>query len=227
MSYEDLCKRVEKIDPEAAEYMRGEAKKLPDFSEYSNINDCFYWINTPQGFNYWWGIEEKLNGGQDMLELKIQEAMKVLKLSQRKLSAKLGKSENYLANINRENLSEKRKEEIIREIDCLLNGGQVKSDTQIIAELTQQVSELQDTNHELRTLYQKERQKVADLQEKLEIHESKIISYPNLALRNLKREYEDKLYSVEKAHCKFKRATWALIIAVLFLLCVLGLWVVV
>lgn len=215
MSYENLCKRVEKIDPKAAEYMRGEAKGLKSFRGSSDLALCFIWHYTPQGNNYWSNIEKKLNREQDMLELKIQEAMKVLKISQRKLSAKLGKSENYLANINRENLSEKRKEEIIREIDCLLNGGQVKSDTQIIAELTQQVAELQDTNHELRTLYQKERQEYKDLA----VEHAELGKEYNTAKESSRKTAE--------AFCKFKRATWALIIAVLFLLCVLGLWVVV
>lgn len=222
MSYENLCKRVEKIDPKAAEYMRGEVKRKKPFNPQGDLSMCFYWDSTPQGLDYWVGINNKLGMEQevDTLKAKIEYAMKVLKLSQRKLSAKLGKSENYLANINRENLSEKRKEEIIREIDCLLNGGQVKSDTQIIAELTQQVAELQDTNHELRTLYQKERQKVADLQEKMtaeKYHE----------IKDLKLNHSKRYNELEHKFCKFKRATWTLIVAVLFLLCVLGLWVVV
>lgn len=58
--YEDLCGRVEKIDAEAAEYMRKEAIKLKNFEYFGFLIMSFRFADTPQGFEYWNNISIKL-----------------------------------------------------------------------------------------------------------------------------------------------------------------------
>jgi hypothetical protein len=58
--YADLIERVRKIDSEAADYMEEEAPKLCDFNESNVLWDCFIWMHTPQGTDYWADISDKL-----------------------------------------------------------------------------------------------------------------------------------------------------------------------
>jgi hypothetical protein len=57
-----LIEKIEKIDPEAAEYLRGDAHKLESF--VSNINyltGIMSWCETPQGWDYWNDIRNILD----------------------------------------------------------------------------------------------------------------------------------------------------------------------
>ena len=59
--YERLCREVEKIDMVAAKYLRDEAPKLDDFEYDICLPACFLFIDTKQGWEFWWNITEKLS----------------------------------------------------------------------------------------------------------------------------------------------------------------------
>ena len=58
--YEALTDRVEKIDKDAAEYLRKAPNELKCFRYYGKLNCCFVWADTPQGHTYWENIYKKL-----------------------------------------------------------------------------------------------------------------------------------------------------------------------
>lgn len=62
MTYEELCIAVGKIDKEAEEYLRTDAKSLSSFLSNDNdsIDDIFTLDETPQGQKYWENIYKKL-----------------------------------------------------------------------------------------------------------------------------------------------------------------------
>lgn len=70
-SYVALCDRVEKLDPEAAKYMREEAPKTERFNggpEYAGIcylEMVFKFSETPQGCEFWWKLVDRLDLGED------------------------------------------------------------------------------------------------------------------------------------------------------------------
>lgn len=135
--YEELCKRVEKIDKNAAEYMRGDARKLVSFMETDDILRCFAWKDTIQGFDYWFNICNKLNN-RTSLNFEIKKHKARLGMSQSELSKAIGKSKNYLSEMINRGCSKEKEQEII----ALLND--LKSDYEIIAELSQRLADLQD-----------------------------------------------------------------------------------
>ena len=51
--HSDLIDIVEMIDPDAAHYLRNDARELGDFKEADTVILCFTWANTPQGHDYW------------------------------------------------------------------------------------------------------------------------------------------------------------------------------
>ena len=59
--YLELVGEVQKIDPNAAVYMLTEAKKLDDFIYNRSLYNVFTWADTPQGWEYWSDIYEKLD----------------------------------------------------------------------------------------------------------------------------------------------------------------------
>ena len=69
-SYLALCDRVEKLDPEAAKYMREEAPKLESFAGQPGdgpmqyITAAFLFDHTPQGHEFWWTMHERLVDGE-------------------------------------------------------------------------------------------------------------------------------------------------------------------
>ena len=59
--YDDLCKRVEAIDAEAAELLRGEEiQALDSFSFTGRLRAAFIWKDSSQGHAYWDRISEAL-----------------------------------------------------------------------------------------------------------------------------------------------------------------------
>lgn len=61
-AYRALIRRVRRIDPDAADYMQTDARKLESFTPGSELICIFLWTHTPQGFHYWWRIEDQLLG---------------------------------------------------------------------------------------------------------------------------------------------------------------------
>lgn len=73
-----LCAEVEKIDADAAKWMREQPESAPGkigvsddgmivrsgFSRTGDLSSCFVFAATPQGRRYWWHIWEKLSAGQ-------------------------------------------------------------------------------------------------------------------------------------------------------------------
>lgn len=62
--YAALCDRVERLDPEAAKYMRSEALSLTRFDQCGrkdpeNIDYAFVWDETPQGHEFWDDLNER------------------------------------------------------------------------------------------------------------------------------------------------------------------------
>lgn len=59
--YKELTDKVAKIDKGAARYMREQAPALKDFVYDGELINCFTWNYTPQGYDYWGNIYDKLN----------------------------------------------------------------------------------------------------------------------------------------------------------------------
>lgn len=135
--YEELCKRVEVIDKKAAEYMRGDARNLNCFAESDDIAECFEWKCTAQGCQYWKNIENILNGHVSLND-EIKRHKQRLNMTQTQLSKAIGKSKNYLSEMINRGCSKEKEQEII----ALLND--LKSDNEIIAELSQGLADAQD-----------------------------------------------------------------------------------
>ena len=59
--YSDLCDRVEKIDAEAARYMRSDAcLALSLHCQHHCLTGAFRWSATPQGSDFWARIAYEL-----------------------------------------------------------------------------------------------------------------------------------------------------------------------
>ena len=69
-NYEELCKRVEAFDKDAAEYMRNEAPKLGDFEYDGFLYCCFVFRDTPQGLKYWINISDQLMQWRNKMKFK-------------------------------------------------------------------------------------------------------------------------------------------------------------
>lgn len=63
-NYDELCTLVGTVDKSSEEYMRGDAKKLPDFEESILLPACFVFDDTPQGYLFWADITQKI--GQEI-----------------------------------------------------------------------------------------------------------------------------------------------------------------
>lgn len=72
----------------------------------------------------------------NQIKQKIQE----IGLSQRKISTLLGKNASYLAGVMRSGLSTEKQAELLRELDMVAKGKAIKTDSEIIAELSQQLA---------------------------------------------------------------------------------------
>lgn len=62
--YDKLIEQVDEVSEEAADYLRGLLDKGLTENEFSPcrfLAACIVFRNTPQGLNYWWDIQEKLN----------------------------------------------------------------------------------------------------------------------------------------------------------------------
>ena len=76
----------------------------------------------------------------NQIKQKIQE----IGLSQRQISALLGKNASYLAGVMRSGLSTEKQAELLRELEMVAKGETIKTDSEIIAELSQKLAEEQD-----------------------------------------------------------------------------------
>ena len=56
-----IIKEVGKIDKDAARYLRGDAQKLSSFNREGWLGSVMIWSGTPQGYQYWADLNDKLN----------------------------------------------------------------------------------------------------------------------------------------------------------------------
>ena len=74
----------------------------------------------------------------------IKQKIKEIGLSQREISRRLGKNASYLAGVFRSGISTAKQAELLERLEVVAGGGTVQSDNQIIAELSQKLSDAQD-----------------------------------------------------------------------------------
>lgn len=58
--YRELIEVVNKINKDASYYMEYEARDLEGFAPCFDLMCCFYWVDTPQGHEYWSEIHQKV-----------------------------------------------------------------------------------------------------------------------------------------------------------------------
>lgn len=120
----------------------------------------------------------------NQIKLKIEE----IGLSQREISVRLGKNASYLAGVFRAGLSTAKQAELLELLDIVSNGGTVQSDDEIIAELSQKLTDAQDAGIKALEGYGIARQQLTQTQKYLmvanqncEVFETK---YRKIALLN-------------------------------------------
>ena len=99
----------------------------------------------------------------NQIKLKIQE----IGLSQREISKRLGKNASYLAGVFRTGLSTAKQAELLEQLDIVGDGGTVQSDDQIIAELSQKLTDAQDAGIKALEGYGIARQQLTETQKYL------------------------------------------------------------
>lgn len=80
----------------------------------------------------------------NQLKTKIDEVKAKLGLTQMQLSERIGKNPYYLDTVKHRGVTTERQEEIIRELDLVANGGKVMTEREVIASLSEQLTEAQD-----------------------------------------------------------------------------------
>ena len=80
----------------------------------------------------------------------IKQKIEEIGLSQREISKRLGKNASYLAGVFRTGLSTAKQAELLKDLEVVVGGGTVQSDDEVIAELSQKLTDCQDANSELR-----------------------------------------------------------------------------
>ena len=80
----------------------------------------------------------------------IKQKIAEIGLSQREISVRLGKNPSYLAGVLRSGLSTAKQAELLNDLEVVANGWTIMSDDEIIAELSQKLSDAQDGNRQLR-----------------------------------------------------------------------------
>ena len=71
---------------------------------------------------------------------KIKQKIQEIGLSQRQISTLLGRNASYLAGVMRSGLSTEKQAELLRELDMVAKGEPIKTDSEIIAELSQRLT---------------------------------------------------------------------------------------
>ena len=80
----------------------------------------------------------------NQLKTKIDEVKAKLGLTQMQLSERIGKNPYYLDTVKHRGVTTERQEELIRELDLVANGGKVMTEREVIASLSEQLTEAQD-----------------------------------------------------------------------------------
>ena len=108
----------------------------------------------------------------NQLKTKIDEVKAKLGLTQKQLSEKLGKNQYYLDKVKNRGVTTERQEELIRELDLVANGGTVMTEREIIANLSEQLTEAQERVAEYQKKHKEAQAANKELCSKLELAES-------------------------------------------------------
>lgn len=152
------------------------------------------------------------------LNQKIETALSTLKISKYELSRRLGKSVNYLGEMQRVGCSTEKQNEIISMIDEVLKGERFKSDDEIIADLSEKLEKSQQTSQHNADCAHKylnmvhERDKTINELKKSNIdlmHESdgyhNANNELNAELNELRKTAQNRAEELEKANYTIKR----------------------
>lgn len=131
----------------------------------------------------------------NQLKTKIEEVKAKLGLTQMQLSERIGKNPYYLDTVKHRGVTTDRQEELIRELDLVANGGTVMTERELIASLSEQLTDAQDR-------LQKQQDTNRALNRKLEISGKYFIELERLydlrwsELVEYKRQYRDLVATV-------------------------------
>ena len=85
----------------------------------------------------------------NQLKTKIEEVKAKLGLTQMQLSERIGKNPYYLDTVKHRGITTERQNELIGELDLVANGGNVMTERELIASLSERLTSAQSANREL------------------------------------------------------------------------------
>lgn len=67
--HQELIRRVEAFDKGSANYLRGDARRLPGFAENEQLTECFCWADSPQGHRHWARLAKAIGDDTDLFTM--------------------------------------------------------------------------------------------------------------------------------------------------------------
>lgn len=107
----------------------------------------------------------------NQLKTKIDEVKAKLGLTQMQLSERIGKNPYYLDTVKHRGVTTERQNELIRELDLVANGGNVMTERELIASLSEQLVEAQERVAEYQKKHKEAQAANKELCQKLELAE--------------------------------------------------------
>lgn len=129
------------------------------------------------------------------LKTKIDEVKAKLGLTQMQLSERIGKNPYYLDTVKHRGVTTERQLELIRELDLVANGGTVMTERELIASLSERLTDAQDilqkqqdTNRALNRKLELSGKYFSELERLYDLRWSELVEY--------KRQYRDLVATV-------------------------------
>ena len=107
----------------------------------------------------------------NQLKTKIDEVKAKLGLTQMQLSERIGKNPYYLDTVKHRGVTTERQEELIGELDLVANGGAVMTEREIIAGLSEQLTDAQERVAQYQKKHKEAQAANKELCQKLELAE--------------------------------------------------------
>ena len=107
----------------------------------------------------------------NQLKTKIDEVKAKLGLTQMQLSERIGKNPYYLDTVKHRGVTTDRQEELIRELDLVANGGTVMTERELIASLSEQLTDAQERVAQYQKKHKEAQAANKELCQKLELAE--------------------------------------------------------
>ena len=107
----------------------------------------------------------------NQLKTKIDEVKAKLGLTQMQLSERIGKNPYYLDTVKHRGVTTERQEELIRELDLVANGGTVMTERELIASLSEQLTDAQERVAQYQKKHKEAQAANKELCQKLELAE--------------------------------------------------------